>query len=647
MKKSVARSLITSSTLAALAGSAFAGGTASAANVNATTCPGGSTPVQGHPGVCEIAWLGAVETSWTVPAGVTSLTILEVGPGGGGGGASAYSPGGGGGGGQVVFVKKKVKPGETVRLTMGLPGIGGTAARYSGAADTPGYRFTNATPKPATTYVGGTGGTGGAGVVTIVNGSTVTSISVTGGKGGMGGFSLFTKPTSPKANFSTVKTLGKGGASGTGNPGGAGNTLFAGTKGHAVFGSTTRTCREYFSNVASGGGGSAGSGGAPTTPGTKPLYIISGVTTSGSGGKGTTENTGLFSGDDTIFGAGGAGGGAAASTLCIDLPATQEFFVGAQSAVTLTAGGSTYPASTPAYGGGGGGGTGYQGAGQGGATGYIEIRFSLGGTAKLDGGATVAATNGGAGYLVAHPDGGVFAHGTATFAGSLPGEGVKVSDITAIASTCDTGGYWLAGADGGVFAFGDATYYGSLPADHVTPNEPIVAIEPTANCDGYYLVGADGGIFAFGTTTFYGSVPESHVSISNIVGMSVVTGGYYLVGSDGGVFSFGSAATQFVGSLPGDHVTVNDIVGITVDLTGSGYYLVGSDGGVFAFGTAPYYGSLGGTKLTSPVVGLIGAPNPPCARPAHLHPSCAVPANAVTDGYRLVFANGTVSTAFN
>jgi N-acetylmuramoyl-L-alanine amidase len=41
---------------------------------------------------------------------------------------------------------------------------------------------------------------------------------------------------------------------------------------------------------------------------------------------------------------------------------------------------------------------------------------------------------------------------------------------------------------------------------------------------------------------------------------------------------------------------------------GGGYWLVARDGGLFSYGRAPYFGSLGGTTLPGPVVGMAAVP---------------------------------------
>ncbi|GAC1370480.1 MAG: hypothetical protein NVSMB32_14880 [Actinomycetota bacterium] len=81
--------------------------------------------------------------------------------------------------------------------------------------------------------------------------------------------------------------------------------------------------------------------------------------------------------------------------------------------------------------------------------------------------------------------------------------------------------------------------------------------------------------------------------------------GYRFVASDGGIFSFGGAA--FFGSMGGTPLN-SPIVGMAPRADGGGYWMVAADGGIFAFGDAPFHGSMGGTRLNSPIVGM--APTP-------------------------------------
>ena len=80
--------------------------------------------------------------------------------------------------------------------------------------------------------------------------------------------------------------------------------------------------------------------------------------------------------------------------------------------------------------------------------------------------------------------------------------------------------------------------------------------------------------------------------------------GYWLVASDGGVFAFGDAG--FYGSMGGTRLN-KPIVGIAASPDGKGYWLVASDGGVFAFGSAAFDGSMGGKPLNAPIVGMAAA----------------------------------------
>jgi hypothetical protein len=116
---------------------------------------------------------------------------------------------------------------------------------------------------------------------------------------------------------------------------------------------------------------------------------------------------------------------------------------------------------------------------------------------------------------------------------------------------------------------------------------------------GYRLAAADGGVFAYGTT-FYGSAASLHLA-KPIVGITSTPdgAGYWLVGADGGVYAFGDA--PYDGSLGG--TTLNrPVVGMAAGPTG--YWLVAADGGIFAYGGTGFFGSAAALLLNAPVVGM-------------------------------------------
>ena len=98
--------------------------------------------------------------------------------------------------------------------------------------------------------------------------------------------------------------------------------------------------------------------------------------------------------------------------------------------------------------------------------------------------------------------------------------------------------------------------------------------------------------------------------------------GYDLVAADGGIFNFGTA--QFDGSMGGSYLST-PVVGMTKDVRTGGYWEVASDGGIFSF-DAPFEGSMGGTSLNAPIVGMVS--------------------DNLTGGYWLVASDGGVF-AFN
>jgi hypothetical protein len=105
------------------------------------------------------------------------------------------------------------------------------------------------------------------------------------------------------------------------------------------------------------------------------------------------------------------------------------------------------------------------------------------------------------------------------------------------------------------------------------------------------------------------AVDESSLMVSPDSGqagtLDVPGPGYRLVASDGGVFAFGDG---FYGSAGGLKLT-SPIVGTADTPSGNGYWLVASDGGVFAYGDARFLGSMGGKHLDAPIVGMASTPD--------------------------------------
>jgi Bacterial Ig-like domain (group 3)/Immunoglobulin I-set domain len=219
----------------------------------------------------------------------------------------------------------------------------------------------------------------------------------------------------------------------------------------------------------------------------------------------------------------------------------------------------------------------------------------------------IASTSDGKGYWLVTANGSVYSFGDARYHGSLPGLGVRVTDIVAIAPTGNGEGYWMIGRDGGEFAFGDAQYHGSLPGLglHVAD---VVGMVATSNGDGYWLVGSDGGVFAFGNAHFVGSLPDMDIHVVDIVAMipSPTRDGYVLVGADGGAFVYGSGVHYF-GSLPGKHILVSDIVGLALTPDTLGYWFAGAGGGTYAFGDGENFAVPASVRYSLPVVAIAPA----------------------------------------
>ncbi len=236
--------------------------------------------------------------SWTVPTGVTSVTVRVWGAGGGGGGStgSSSAKGGGGGGGAFREATLTVVPGNTISYTIGTGGAGGTAGN-AGAAGT-------STSFGVVTAGGGNGGGGGTNASnngTAGSGSTTTSggtlvLSSNGGNGSAAGSCTYQHTTS---SIYTVNFSGAGGGGGLSNalyftPGDGGPANTSQPDGSGGFGITDKSV-EGNTTVATnnngypgapaggGGGGSYGNGFAGGKGGNGFIVIKYSVDSDGDG----------------------------------------------------------------------------------------------------------------------------------------------------------------------------------------------------------------------------------------------------------------------------------------------------------------------------------------------------------------------------
>ena len=202
--------------------------------------------------VCEAVW-GQTQTfdtpgtyTFTVPAGVTSITIECWGAGGAGGGAYIGAGGGGGGGAynKGVF---NVSPNQKLTVTVGAGGIGvngenGVNGGTTTVSGSPGTISAN----------GGSGGEAGYGWKFLF---IISNDYGTGGAGGAGG--SYAGGTGGTANGNGA---GGGGGAGNAQPGNAGSNTQAGAGGSVGGGKggDPRTSNNHGNPGSAPGGGGGG-----------------------------------------------------------------------------------------------------------------------------------------------------------------------------------------------------------------------------------------------------------------------------------------------------------------------------------------------------------------------------------------------------
>jgi Secretion system C-terminal sorting domain len=280
-------------------------------------------------------------STWTCPAGVTSLKVECWGAGGGGGAATnvATRVGGGGGGGSYVTNIITVVPGTVYNITVGAGGLTPSTSAVTAYGSSGGKSEFSGGSVTTITASGGTGGGGGTGNNTSAGTNTITSA---GGKlGGIYGYGSFVGGTGTYSNASSYVTISGGGGSGA-------------TAGIATSGGLV-------ANVVSGDQGTGYTSAPTVTITTVPETNGSGATATAlfnpdidaggtviKGGNGAAGFVGISGGAGGNGGNGGAGG-ATNST------------VGAVGAVGIAPGGGGaggYANSTPASARGGIGGKG-------------------------------------------------------------------------------------------------------------------------------------------------------------------------------------------------------------------------------------------------------------------------------------------------
>jgi hypothetical protein len=191
---------------------------------------------------------------WTVPGGVTEITVLIHGAGGGGGGSTFFAGGGGGGGaGFIRAIQVPVVPTEDADIIVGsggpggAPNVNGTAGGFSRFSDH-GATYTLQANGGGLGIRGTSGGAGGAGGTTSISGISPTGewVIESGNPGTSGG----------------VFTGGRGGAAGGMDLGGGGQTSAPATDGVAG------------NPIGGGGSGGGGNGSRPGGAGAHGKVII-------------------------------------------------------------------------------------------------------------------------------------------------------------------------------------------------------------------------------------------------------------------------------------------------------------------------------------------------------------------------------------
>lgn len=297
--------------LATVSGSVSIGTTSNAGTLNIASPTGGTATICLN-GSCTSSVAGASGGAWhnsqtftssgtfTLPSGVTQVSILAVGGGGGGGaggfGASQSAGGGGGGGGGAIVWSPNLSVSGNLTIAIGTGGTGGPTAGY-------GSKGTSSTVAQGSTILvtalGGGGGSSGTQGNSVGGNGGNGGASASGiGGGGGGGCGI---NGSIDGGGSGIWPNGPSGGRSEGGEGGASNNILFSSGIGGTGGNATRGVTCAFGGGGGGGGASFGSGGNggdgwTAQDGTVFPGISAGANTGGGGGGGGGGPNGYYGG---------------------------------------------------------------------------------------------------------------------------------------------------------------------------------------------------------------------------------------------------------------------------------------------------------------------------------------------------------------
>ena len=234
---------------------------------------------------------------FTVPAGVTSITVTAIGAAGGAGGGGGSGIGGGAGEGASVTASVAVVPGEQLFVGVGAPGGVGAVPGALPAAGGIGGGGAGGSPVGGLPTEGGLGGGGGGGGGASAVGAALLSSPSPG-------FS----PPSPSPGLLPLLVVAGGGGGGGGGGAGA-----LGPAGEPAPGGGNGGNADFGGAPAAGGGGLGGGPGTSTVGGAgaavPPDLLAGGAGLTGPGAPGSFGLGGPGGSGGVLAGGGGGGGG--------------------------------------------------------------------------------------------------------------------------------------------------------------------------------------------------------------------------------------------------------------------------------------------------------------------------------------------------